>query len=161
MGALAPSATGLWLITLDDAEQVIDPGAPLLVHTWLGPLYRDGAQELIGSIDLDSAVRPPRQNGDRGAEILLEMGTVGAGPQLAAHVDACAVRIRRALDRLPEHRGYTVSHAPADWARYVAAQPTWRAGLLPTLTASAAEERGRSPASVIAGRARVFGAFVV
>jgi len=112
-----------WLITLEDHEQVSDLGAPLLVHTWLGPLYRHGAQELIGSIDLDSAVRPPRHNGDHGAEILLEVGTVGAGPQLAAHVDACAVRIRHALDRLPEHRAYAVSHAPADWVRYVAAQP--------------------------------------
>jgi hypothetical protein len=35
---------------------VIDRRAPILVHAWLGPLHRNGDQELIGSIELDPAI---------------------------------------------------------------------------------------------------------
>jgi hypothetical protein len=44
---------------------MIDRSAPVLVHTWLGPLYRDGDQELIGSIELDPAA---------GAEVVTSAG---------------------------------------------------------------------------------------
>lgn len=52
---------------------MIDRRAPVLRHSWLGSLYRDGDQELIGSIELDPAIRAPRDNGDRDAEVLLEV----------------------------------------------------------------------------------------
>jgi hypothetical protein len=67
---------------------VIDRRAPVLTHSWLGSLYRNGDQELIGSIELDPAIRPPRDNGDRDAEVLLEVGAIGPGPELDAHLDA-------------------------------------------------------------------------
>jgi hypothetical protein len=102
---------------------VIDRSAPVLVHVWFGPLYRDGDQSLIGWIDLDAAVRPPRNDGSRDVEIVLETGTMEPGPELAVHVGACAARIRDALDRLSGLKRYAVDHAPAGWARYYAAQP--------------------------------------
>jgi hypothetical protein len=43
---------------------------------------RDGDQELIGSIELDPAIRPPRDNGDRDAEVLLAVGAIESGPEL-------------------------------------------------------------------------------
>ena len=55
---------------------MIDRRAPVLTHPRLGPLYRNGDQELIGSIGLDPAIRPPRNNGSRDIEILLEVGTI-------------------------------------------------------------------------------------
>jgi hypothetical protein len=103
---------------------VIDRSAPALVHSWLGPLYRNGTQELIGSIELDPAVRAPRHNGARDAEILLEVPhTSSPGPELDVHVDACAVRIRRAWERLPELKHYAVDHAPPEWVRQCTADP--------------------------------------
>jgi len=87
-------------------------------------LYRNGTQELIGSIDLDPAVRAPRHNGARDAKILLEVACIfSPGSELDGHVDACAVRIRRALERLPELRHYAVDHAPPEWVRQGAAEP--------------------------------------
>ena len=85
---------------------MIDRRAPVLRHSWLGSLYRDGDQELIGSIELDPAIRAPRDNGDRDAEVLLE---------LDAHLDACAARIRQALERLPDLKRYALDHAPPSW----------------------------------------------
>jgi len=102
---------------------VIDRRAPVLTHSWLGSLYRNGDQELIGSIELDPAIRPPRDNGDRDAEVLLEVGAIEPGPELDAHLDACAARIRRALDRLPDLKRYALDHAPPGWVQYYAAQP--------------------------------------
>jgi hypothetical protein len=101
---------------------MIDRSAPVLVHVWLGPLYRNGDQELIGWIELDPAVRRPRDNGSRDVEILLETGTTESGPALDAHVDACAGRIRSALDHLPGLKRYVLDHGPPGWARYYAAQ---------------------------------------
>jgi hypothetical protein len=95
---------------------VIDRSAPVLVHVWFGPLYRDGDQSLTGWIDLDAAVRPPRNDGSRDVEIVLETGTMEPGPELAVHVGACAARIRDALDRLSGLKRYAVDHAPAGWA---------------------------------------------
>ena len=51
---------------------MIDRSRPALVHAWLGAMYQDGAHGLIGWIDLDPAVRPPRDNGSRDIEIVLE-----------------------------------------------------------------------------------------
>jgi hypothetical protein len=106
-----------------DRGRVIDRSAPVLVHAWLGPMYRNGAQELVGPIDLDPAARAPRHNGAQDAEILLEVQTGSPGKELDTHVDACAVRIRRALERLPELKRYAVDRAPPEWVRYCAAEP--------------------------------------
>lgn len=95
----------------------------MLVHAWLGPLYRNGTDELAGSIDLDPAVRMPRRTGAQDAEILLEVQAVSPGPGLEAHVDSCAACIRRALDRLPELKRYAIDHAPPEWLRHYEAQP--------------------------------------
>jgi hypothetical protein len=97
---------------------VIDRRAPVLTHSWLGSLYRNGDQELIGSIELDPAIRPPRDNGDRDAEVLLEVGAIGPGPELDSHLDACTARIRQALDRLPDLKHYALDHAPPGWVQY-------------------------------------------
>jgi len=102
---------------------MIDRSAPVLVRAWLGSLYRNGDQELIGSIELDPAVRRPRDNGSRDVEIILEIGTTEPGPALDAHVEACAGRIRSALDHLPGLKRYVLDHGPPDWVRYYAAQP--------------------------------------
>jgi hypothetical protein len=118
-----PVAIWGWASYAGDHGRVIDRSAPVLVHAWLGPLYRNGTQELIGSIALDPIVRTARQNGGHDVEILLEVNAVSPGPQLNAHVDACASRIQRALDRLPEHLQYAVDHAPAEWLRHVGTQP--------------------------------------
>jgi len=59
---------------------VIDRSRPALVHAWLGAMYQDGAHGLIGWIDLDPAVRPPRDNGSRDIEIVLETGALEHAP---------------------------------------------------------------------------------
>ena len=61
---------------LPENALVIDRCAPVLTHSWLGPLYRNGDQELIGSIEPDPSIRRPRNNGNRDIEILLEVGTI-------------------------------------------------------------------------------------
>ena len=94
---------------------VIDRRAPVLRHSWLGSLYRDGDQELIGSIELDPAIRAPRDNGDRDAEVLLEVGALEPGPEVDAHLAACAARTRQALERLPDLKRYALDHAPPSW----------------------------------------------
>jgi hypothetical protein len=55
-----------------DHVLVIDRGVPVLVHAWLGALYRNREDELIGSINLDPGIRRARRNGSRDAEIVLE-----------------------------------------------------------------------------------------
>lgn len=111
------------LLRVGDNGQMIDRSAPVLVHAWLGPLYRNGDQELTGSIEVDPAVRRPRDNGSRDVEILLETGMTGQGPALAAHVDACAERIRSALEHLPGLKRYVLDHGPPGWGRHYAARP--------------------------------------
>lgn len=101
----------------------IDRSAPVLACAWLGQMYRDGHQALIGWIDLDPAVRPPRSDGTRDVEVRLETGTMEPGPELDVHLGACAARIRDALDHLPGLKRYAADHAPADWGRHYAAQP--------------------------------------
>jgi hypothetical protein len=102
---------------------VIDRRAPVLTHPWLGPLYRNGDQELTGSIGLDPAIRPPRNNGSRDIEIVLEAGMIEPGPDLDAHLGACAARIGKALGRLPDLKRYALDHAPPGWVRDCPAQP--------------------------------------
>jgi hypothetical protein len=80
----------------DDAGVSDGPGV-LLVHPWLGELrwYQPG--ELIGSIDLDPVMRPPRSNGHRDVEVLLHVMPGITDTELRDHVDRCAARIRDAL----------------------------------------------------------------
>lgn len=95
---------------------------PAVVHPWLGELYRLGEQELLGSINIDPAVRRPRVNGSRDAEILLEIGATDFGPSLRGQVEGCAACIKEVLTALPIRR-YAVECAPQGWADYYAAQP--------------------------------------
>ncbi len=118
-----PAADERVIKGLRDNVWMIDWSAPVLVHAWLGSLYRNGDQELIGWIELDPAVRRPRDNGSRDVEILLETGTAEPGPALDAHVDACAARIRSALDHLSGLKRYVLDYGPPGWVRYYAAQP--------------------------------------
>jgi hypothetical protein len=78
------------------------PGAltelePALVYAWLGDLYRHGQQELLRSIDIDPAIRHPRWDGSRDAEVLLEVAGIDPGPDLRAHVEECAPRIKKVM----------------------------------------------------------------
>jgi hypothetical protein len=102
---------------------VIDRRAPVLTYSWLGPLYRNGDQELIGSIELDPAIRPPMSNGGRDIEILLDAGTIEPGPDLETHLGACAACISKTLDRLPDLKRYALDHAPPGWVRDCGTQP--------------------------------------
>lgn len=102
---------------------MIDRRTPVLVHSWLGPMYSNGNWELAGSIQLDSAIRLPRKNGKRDAEIIVEVEVTMPGPQLSEHLDTCANRIRKALDHLPDLKCYACQHAPAEWLRSQTAQP--------------------------------------
>ena len=45
------------------------------------------------------------------------------GPELDAHLDACAAGIRRALDRLPDLKRYALDHAPPGRVQHCADQP--------------------------------------
>lgn len=98
-------------------------GSPAIVHPWLGELYWHGRQELLGSINIDPAIRDPRCNGSRDAEIVLEVAAIDHEPNLRAHVDGCAARIKHVLTDLPSIQRYAVHHAPPGWADYYAAQP--------------------------------------
>jgi hypothetical protein len=75
------------------------------------------------AIDIDPAIRHPRSNGSRDAEILLEFATTAHGPSLRALVEDSAARIKNALTDLPSIQRYGVHHAPQSWADYHAAQP--------------------------------------
>jgi len=94
-----------------------------IVHPWLGKLHWHGDRELLGSIDIDPAVRHPRYDGSRDAEILLEVAAIDSGPAIRAHVDRCAARIEQVLTELASIRRYAVHHAPTDWTDHYAAQP--------------------------------------
>src|SRR5690242_14196665 len=91
-------------------------GAPPIVHPWLGALHWHEQSELLGSIDIDPAIRPPRSNFSRDAEVLLEVVASGPGSSLQSHVEDCAARIKRVLTDLPLIQRYAVEHAPREWA---------------------------------------------
>jgi hypothetical protein len=58
-------------------------GSAAIVYPWLGGLYWHnwhGQQELLGSIEIDPALRQPRLNESRYAEILLEVDATDSGP---------------------------------------------------------------------------------
>jgi hypothetical protein len=113
-----------------DDVGVPDGSGPVLVHPWLGSLrwYRPG--QMIGSIDLDPAVRPPRINGHRDVEVLLHVMPGVTGVDLGDHVDRCAVSIRDALRRLAVMRQYTAAHAPESWGLQYAPESGTPADLL-------------------------------
>src|SRR5271169_2078668 len=98
-----------------DDVPVADGSGPVLVHSWLGKLrwYQPG--ELIGSFDVDPAIRPPRVHGRRDVEVLLHVMPAVTGAALHDHVDLCAARISDALERLASIRQFTAEHAPAGW----------------------------------------------
>lgn len=95
---------------------------PVVVHPWLGPLYWHRARELVGSVDIDPDIRPPRANGDQDAEILVEVGTIQVGAGLWAHLDGCAALVRRALVNLSSIRRDAVAQAPAWWLEHYSAE---------------------------------------
>jgi hypothetical protein len=96
---------------------------PVLVDPWLGQVSRHGDGELIGFIEVDSAVRVPRQNGRRDVEFMLQVPPSAEGPALGAHVGQCAARFRQALAGLHSIKRYAVDHAPAGWAAQCAHEP--------------------------------------
>lgn len=98
-------------------------GVPAIVHPWLGALRWHAQQELLGSIDIDPAIRPPRSNGSLDAEVLLEVVASGPGSGLQSHVEDCAARIKSVLPDLPLIQRYAVLHAPREWADHNEAQP--------------------------------------
>lgn len=101
---------------------VVSRLTPAVVHPWLGPLYWHGTQELVGSIDIDPVIRPPRDNGDRDAEILVEVSTSQVKASLWAHLDACAALARQALANLRSIRRDAVVQAPAWWRERYSAE---------------------------------------
>lgn len=96
--------------------------SPVVHDAWLGPLWRHGDHELIGSISIDPTVRPARHNGATDAEVLLDIGPTTPEPELSARVSLAAARIRAALANLDQIQQFAVDHAPADWRRYYQAQ---------------------------------------
>jgi hypothetical protein len=76
---------------------VIDRSAPVLAHVWFGQMYRDGHQALIGWIDLDPAVRPPRNDGRRDMEVLLETGTMEPGLPLPDRLFLDGIKVSEQL----------------------------------------------------------------
>ena len=96
------------------------PVPVVLVHSWLGPLRCYEPGELLGGIDLEPAVRPPRMNGQRDCEVLLRVMPGIAGEALEDYVDRCAARLKAALARLASIRQFTAQHAPAGWAAHYA-----------------------------------------
>jgi hypothetical protein len=91
-----------------------------VVHPWLGRLHWSKDGELLGSLDVDPAVRPPRMNGSRDVEVALEVMPGVTGAALREHVDRCAAGIRAALGRLATIRQFTAEHAPGGWAAHYA-----------------------------------------
>lgn len=88
-------------------------GEPVVSHPWLGELQRLGPHELRALIEVDPAVRPPRRNGSRDAEVLIEI--TGLEPDLRAHLDHCAARAQKVLADLPSIRRYAIRSAARDW----------------------------------------------
>ncbi len=101
-----------------------DRSSPLVCDAWLGPLWRHGDHELVGSVSIDPAVRPARHDGATDAEVLLDIGSTELGPELNARVSLAAARIRAALANLDEIKRFGVEHAPADWRGYYEAPGT-------------------------------------
>lgn len=107
-----------------------DGSGPVVVHPWLGELRWHQPGELLGSLDVDPVVRPPRVNGGRDVEVVLHMMPGVTGALLQEHVDRCAARIRDALGRLASIRQFTAEHAPAGWAAQYAPESGAPGGLL-------------------------------
>jgi hypothetical protein len=87
---------------------VIDRGAPVLAHAWFGSMRQDGDQALIGWIDLDPAVRPPRNDGSRDVEILhdLTLHLLPAAAKTARYApDAADERVQSTSSRARRQAG--------------------------------------------------------
>lgn len=91
-------------------------GSAVVVHPWLGALRWHRPGELLGALDVDPALRPPRANGSRDVEIVLQVMPGVTEAALQEHVDRCATLIRDALGQLAPIRQFTAEHAPAGWA---------------------------------------------
>jgi hypothetical protein len=101
---------------------MIDRSAPVLLHDRLGALYPHGDGELIGSINVDPAIRPARMNGNQDVEILLSVGREYEGAALAAQVQRCAAMVDKALSALPLIKSFALQHAPAQWLEHYSSQ---------------------------------------
>jgi hypothetical protein len=95
-------------------------GVPAVVHSRLGALRWHAQGELLGSIDVDPAIRRPRSNGSRDVEVLLDVGAGGVA--LESQVEACAARIESVLADLALVQRYAVLHAPRELADFCQAQ---------------------------------------
>jgi hypothetical protein len=109
---------------------VADGSGPVVVHPWLGRLRWHEPGELLGSLDVDPDVRPPRMNGGRDVEVVLHVMPGVTDAVLQEHVDQCAAGIRDALGRLASIRQFAAEHAPAGWAAQYAPESGSAAGLL-------------------------------
>lgn len=95
---------------------------PVLVHRHFGRLYGHGRHHLIGALDIDPSVRPPRINGQCDAEVLFDVD--GIEPeQLGQYLDQCAGRVDETLHRLATIRQYAIDYAPAGWREHYSGQP--------------------------------------
>jgi hypothetical protein len=79
------------------------------------PDDRYGDQELLGSIDVDPAVRPPRRNGDRDVEVLIACCGIPADG-LSAHLARCQNAAVLVLGHLPRIRRRVAAMAPPELA---------------------------------------------
>jgi hypothetical protein len=94
-----------------------------MIHQWFGALFRYGVDQMVAQIDIDPAVRPPRHNGSRDAEVLLQGGPSLAALAVAVFVDRCAEIVQAVLADLPAIKRYGLDHAPAEWVKHYASQP--------------------------------------
>jgi hypothetical protein len=91
---------------------------PIAHHPWIGPLWQHGDRGLVGSISIDPAIRPARDNGSTDAEVLINIVDIEPGPALDTRLATAAGHIRDALANLHLLKQYGVEHAPAGWREH-------------------------------------------
>jgi hypothetical protein len=87
-------------------------------HPWLGSLRRYGEDQLLGSIEVDPAIRPARLNGERDAEVLITVGSPAEGSELDIVLALATERIQAALADLDNIKAFGITHAPGEWRRH-------------------------------------------
>lgn len=86
-----------------------------VLHPELGLLLPYDQDQLLGSIDVPSAIRAARLNGQTDAEILIKIDPCR---DLADLVADAAARVRAGLADLERIKDYALAHAPADWREH-------------------------------------------